>query len=95
MINLNKLTDMNYRHFLISKALAIAVDEMTQKGDPNEEREIVLMQNLIDVEYPQFQKNQKASEKKLDDVLSNNMELQGVDQHGTKNYRFKFDEDVY
>lgn len=86
---------MNYRHFLISKALAIAVDEMTQKGDPNEEREIVLMQNLIDVEYPQFQKNQKASEKKLDDVLSNNMELQGVDQHGTKNYRFKFDEDVY
>lgn len=93
MINLDKLADMNYRNFLLSKALAIAVEEMTKKGDPNEEREIVLMQNLIDVEYPQFQSSQKASAKTLEEVLSQDMKFLGVDKHGTK--RYSFDEDVY
>ena len=52
MIDLSKLAEIPYKNYLISKALSIAVEEIERKGDQNEAREAILMQNLMDVEYP-------------------------------------------
>lgn len=54
MIDLGKLGELPYKHYLISKALSIAIEEMRRKGDSNEAREIEFMQSMIDMEYPQF-----------------------------------------
>ena len=94
MIDLSKLAQIPYKHFLISKALAIAVEEMEKKGDPNEEREIVLMQNLMDVEYPQYQAAMANTKDDAVDILTKNMELVDIDKNGVKHFRFR-NEDIY
>ena len=94
MIDLSKLAQMPYKHYLISKALSIAVEEMEKRGDQNEMREVVLMQNLIDVEYPQFQAAKASTKADAVDILTQHMELVDIDQNGVKQFRFR-DEDLH
>jgi hypothetical protein len=87
MINLSKLADIPYRHYLLSKALSIAVEEMRRTADPNEKREIEFMQNLIDVEYPQFSASKAQSKSNAIEILTQNMELTDVTEDGVKIFR--------
>jgi hypothetical protein len=84
MINLSKLADIPYRHYLLSKALSIAVEEMRRTADPNEKREIEFMQNLIDVEYPQFSASKAQSSNSAIEILTQSMELTNVTKNGVK-----------
>ena len=95
MIDLSKLAQIPYKHFLISKALCIAVEEMKKKADPNEEREVEMMQNLIDMEYPSFKAGCANDKQDAIDILTKNMELVDVNANGTKIYRSKYNEDIH
>ena len=84
MINLSKLADIPYRHYLLSKALSIAVAEMEKAGDPNEKREIQFMQNLLDVDYPQFSNPKDQPKGSALEILTQNMKLSKVTENGVK-----------
>jgi hypothetical protein len=87
MIDLGKLGQMPYKHYLISKALSIAIEEMKRNADPNEEREIEFMQSMIDMEYPQFSASNAKTEVEAVDILTQNMELTDVTPDGVKIFR--------
>ena len=57
MLNIHKLASDNYRHYIISKALVLAMEKMTEDADPNEQNEIKCMKSLWECEYPQFPLN--------------------------------------
>ena len=94
MIDLSKLAEIPQKHYLISKALCIAVEEMKKRGDKNEQREIEYLQSLIDVEYPQFRAANAATKDDAVDILTRNMELIDIDENGIKQFRFR-NEDLY
>ena len=89
MIDLKKLGEMPYKHYLISKALSLAVQKMKEDGDPNEAREIAFMQSLIDMEFPHFSASKAETKEDAIQILTENMHCVDVTKKGTKIYRLR------
>ena len=95
MIDLSKLANIPYRHYLISKALCMGVKVMEKENDPHQEKEIELIKGIIDREYPSYKAESAESSTAAVKMLTNYMECTDVLADGTRIYRSNPSEDIF
>lgn len=95
MIDISKLANIPYKHYLISKCLCIALEELEKIGDPIEEKERELIKSLIDLEYPAYKAECASDSKAAVKILTQFSELVDIDENGTRIYRSNPNEDFH
>ena len=95
MIDLSKLANIPYRHYLISKALCKGLKAMEDENDPHQDKELGLIQGIIDREYPAYKAESAENSVSAVKILTNFMECTDVLADGTRIYRSNPSEDIF
>lgn len=95
MIDLSKLANIPYRHYLISKALCKGLKVMKEEADPHQDKELVLIEGIIDREYPSYKAESADNSSAAVKMLTNFMECTDVLADGTRIYRSNPSEDIF
>lgn len=95
MIDLSKLANIPYRHYLISKALCKGLKAMKEEADPHQDKELLLIEGIIDREYPSYKAESAENSSSAVKMLTNFMECTDVLEDGTRIYRSNPREDIF